>query len=107
MKVKAMSKDKDVKIQVKVTVRKEKIDKVSHHLSFSDTFDSSYVFARTPCQELCIKEVCEDEDDLELLRNHDKRYNLVDSDNDVRNVHEEGSNEFVKSFKKVLHGEET
>jgi hypothetical protein len=30
----AMSKDKDVKIQVKVTVRKEKIDKVSHHLSF-------------------------------------------------------------------------
>ena len=47
MKVKAMSKD-DVKTQVKVTAREEKMDKVSHHLSFSDTFDSSYVFARTP-----------------------------------------------------------
>jgi len=101
MKVKAMSKDKDVKIQVKVTVRKEKTDKVSHQLSFSDTFDSSYVFARTPCQELCIKEVCEDDDDLELLRKHDDRYNLVNSD-----AHVDGSNEFVKSVERVLHGED-
>ena len=62
-----------------MTVRKEKIDKVSHHLRFSDTFDSSYVFARTPCQELCIKEVCEDEDDLEVLRKHDVSYNLEHS----------------------------
>jgi len=101
MKVKAMSKDKEVKIQVKVTVRKEKTDKVSHQLSFSDTFDSSYVFARTPCQELCIKEVCEDDDDLELLRKHDDRYNLVNSD-----AHVDGSNEFVKSVERVLHGED-
>ena len=107
MKVKAMSKDKDVKIQIKVTVRKEKIDKVSHHLSFSDTFDSSYVFARTPCQELCIKEEHEGEDDTELLRKHDERHNLVNSDDGMRNVHEEGYNEFVKSVKKVLHDEET
>jgi hypothetical protein len=88
-----------------VRVRKEKIDKVSHHPSFSDTFDSSYVFARPSCQELCTKEVFEDEDDLELLRKHDERYNLVN--NDMRNAHTDGFNEFVKSVKRVLHGEDT
>jgi len=61
LKVKALSKDKNVKINLKVTVRKEKLDKVSHQLSFSEAFESPNVLAKTPCQSFCVNEEYEDE----------------------------------------------
>eukprot|EP00092_Neocalanus_flemingeri_P029165 GFUD01031655.1.p1 GENE.GFUD01031655.1~~GFUD01031655.1.p1 ORF type:complete len:534 (+),score=125.90 GFUD01031655.1:48-1649(+) len=60
LKVKALSKDKNVKINLKITVRKEKVDKVSNQLSFSEALESPFVFGNTPCQSFSVKEEYED-----------------------------------------------
>jgi len=60
LKIKAISKDKDVKINLKITVRKERMDRISHQLSFSEAFESPGTFAKTPCQTFSVKD---DEDD--------------------------------------------
>jgi len=56
LKIKAQSKDKKVKISLKITVRKEKLDRISPQLSFSEVFESPGIFAKTPCQTFSVKE---------------------------------------------------
>ena len=56
LKIKAQSKDKNVKINLKITVRKDKLDRVSHQLSFSEVFESPGIYAKTPCQTFSVKE---------------------------------------------------
>jgi len=52
-KVKALSEDKNVKINLKITVKREKMEKVSHQLSFSEALESPNGFANTPRDNPC------------------------------------------------------
>merc|ERR1712096_216548 len=52
-KVKALSEDKNVKINLKITVKREKMEKVSHQLSFSEALESPNGFANIPRDDPC------------------------------------------------------
>jgi len=70
LKIKALSKDKNVKINLKITVRKERLDRISHQLSFSEAFESPGIFAKTPCQTFSVKD--EDDDVFHTAPSEDK-----------------------------------
>jgi len=59
-KVKALSEDKNVKISLKIIVKREKTDKVSHQLSFSETLESPNGFPKTPCDNPCESDAKQD-----------------------------------------------
>ena len=71
---------------------KDNTNKVSHNLSFSDTFDNSCMFVKTPSQESSSKREYDEENQV---KGHDRH--MGDGDE----VNEE-CNDFLKSVKKVL-----
>merc|ERR1719427_24738 len=54
-KIKATSKDENVKINLKITARKGNLERVPNRLSFCET-ESPGIFLKTPCQTFSVKE---------------------------------------------------
>jgi len=104
LKIKALSKDKNVKINLKITVRKERLDRISHQLSFSEAFDSPGIFAKTPCQTFSVKDV-EDDEVFNIAPSEDKSKTSKHKNGDFFANSLESLNENMESIEAIENSE--